>query len=62
MKLENVEKVLKISISKKELEKYTTAINGILCDITEPDFTEDYGTLKEFFERLISIVENVRDY
>ena len=62
MKLEGVKRIVKIEIELEELSKYQKAIKSIL-DTTKPDgWTNPLGTLREFNERICSIIKDARDF
>ncbi|HEC39929.1 hypothetical protein LCGC14_0224580 [marine sediment metagenome] len=62
MKLENVRKILDISITYEDLLMYTNAISTIIPHINGNGLEEVINRLKRLTLELTKIVTNVRDY
>jgi len=62
MKLETVKKIVYIEIEIEELVKYQKAFKNII-DIVKPDgWTNDLGELRNFHQKITSIINDARSY
>lgn len=59
MNLEKVDKILKISISIEELNKYMKDLENAIAQLTESEYKENLELLYSKFE---NIINNARDF
>lgn len=63
MKLENIDKVLLISIGFSELKDYLSALDEIITRFNNAnDIPEEFTILKDFSLEITKILHSARDY